>query len=139
MKDNQRITCQNIVFEKIWSDFWTKLSIKMKTTIEVFVIFFEKYHIMKSISCSIIMRTDLMKSFDINSTWEQQNQSNHVIIQNSHQIEMKAISPSKTFEIKSKNLIKNLSNLSTKLRLLRSLKRRFTNVYVTNSHVFQSN
>jgi hypothetical protein len=138
MKDNQRITCQNIVFEKIRSDLWTKLSIRMKTTIEAFVIFFEEYHIMKSISCSIIVRTDLMKSFDINSTWKQQNESNHVIIQDSHRVEMKAISSAKTFEIKQENLTKNLSNLSTKLRFLRSLKRRFTNVYAINSYVLQS-
>ncbi len=62
-----------------------------------------------------------------------------MIIQNSRRIEIKAILIAKILEIKQENLIKNLSNLSTKLRFLRSVKRRFTNVYATNSHVFQSN
>ncbi len=74
MKNNQKMTCQKIISRKIKFNLYTKISIRMKTFNDSFAIFSEKFHILDDISCSIVVETNLMKSYNISSNWDQRCQ-----------------------------------------------------------------
>ncbi len=67
MKNNQKMTCQKIISRKIKFNLYTKTSIRMKTFNDFFAIFSEKFHILDDVSCSIVVETNLMKSYNISS------------------------------------------------------------------------
>ncbi len=67
MKNNQKMTCQEITSRKIKFNLYTKILICMKTFNDFFAIFSKKFHILNDVSCSIVVKTNLMKSYSINS------------------------------------------------------------------------
>ncbi len=136
MKNNQRMTCQKIISKKIKFNLYTKISIRMKTFNDSFAIFSEEFYILDDVSCSIVVKTNLMKSYNISSNWNQKNLSNSVIIQDTHVIEIKAI-----LSQKLKKLIRfarKLLDFSTKIKSLRVSRRKATNVYVVFFHIIES-
>jgi hypothetical protein len=90
MSDEQKIRCRELESDKLEFNSWIELSIRILTTEETYVILKEKFHIMSNLSCDIVMRTDIMKSFDISLVWDKNNSSNHVFIQKNHTIKMRA-------------------------------------------------
>ncbi len=67
MKNNQRMTYQKIISRKIKFNLYTKISIRMKTFNDSFAIFSKEFHILDDVSCSIVVKTNLMKSYSISS------------------------------------------------------------------------
>jgi hypothetical protein len=49
MKNNQRMICREIIAEKMKSDLYTKISIRMKTFNDFFVTFTEEFHILNDV------------------------------------------------------------------------------------------
>jgi hypothetical protein len=115
---------------------YTKISIRMKTFNDSFAIFSEKFHILNDVSCSIVVETNLMKSYNINSNWDQKNLSNSVIIQDTHVIKIKAILFQKFKELI--RLIRKLFDFSTKIKSLKISRKKATNVYVVFFHIIES-
>jgi hypothetical protein len=137
MKNNQKMTCQEIISRKIKFNLYTKISICMKTFNEFFAIFSEEFHILNDVFCSIVVETNLMKSYNINSNWDQKNLSDFVIIQNTHVIKIKATLSQKFKELI--RFIRKLLDLSTKIKSLKISRRKATNVYVVFFHIIESN
>jgi hypothetical protein len=130
------MTCQKIISKKIKFNLYTKISIRMKTFNDSFAIFSEEFHILNDVSCSIVVKTNLMKSYNISSNWNQKNLSDFVIIQNTHVIKIKA-----TLSQKFKKLIRftrKLFDFSTKIKSLRVFRKKATNVYVVFFHIIES-
>jgi hypothetical protein len=136
MKNNQRMTCQKIISKKIKFNLYTKISIRMKTFNDSFAIFSEKFHILDDVSCSMIVKTNLIKSYNINSNWDQRNLSDSVIIQDTHVIKIRATLSQNLKELT--RLIRKLFDLSTKIKSLKVSRRKATNVYVVFSHIIES-
>ncbi len=137
MKNNQRMTCQEMISRKIKFNLYTKMSIRMKIFNDSFAIFSKEFHILNDVSCSIVVKTNLMKSYNINSNWDQKNLSDFVIIQDTHVIKIKA-----TLSLKLKELtrfIRKLLDFSTKIKSLRISRKKTTNVYVVFFHIIESN
>jgi hypothetical protein len=67
MKNNQKMIFREIFAEKMKSDLYTEIFIRMKIFNDFFVTFREKFHILNDVSCSIVVKTNLMKSFNIKS------------------------------------------------------------------------
>jgi Holliday junction resolvase len=131
------MTCQKIISRRIKFNLYTKISIRMKTFNDSFVIFSEKFHILDDVFCSIVVKTNLMKSYNISLNWSQKNLSDFVIIQDTHVIEIKA-----TLSQKFKELIRFIQKLldfSTKIKSLKVSRRKTTNVYVVFFHIIESN
>jgi hypothetical protein len=137
MKNNQRMTCQEIISRKIKFNLYTKISIRMKTFNDSFAIFSKKFHILDDVSCSIVVETNLMKSYSISSNWDQRNLSDSVIIQDTHVIKIRAILSQKLKELI--RFVRKLFDLSTKIKSLRVSRRKATNVYVVFFHIIESN
>jgi hypothetical protein len=108
----------------------------MKTFNDFFAIFSEKFHILNDVFCSIVVKTNLMKSYNINSNWNQRNLFDFVIIQDTHVIEIKATLSQKLKELI--RFIRKLLDFSTKIKLLRVSRRKATNVYVVFFHIIES-
>jgi hypothetical protein len=136
MKNNQRMIYREIIAKKMKSDLYTKIFIRMKTFNNFFVTFTEEFHILNDVSCSIVVKTNLMKSFNIKSNWEQENLFDFVIIQNLHVVEMK-ITLSSIFK-KSFLFTSTLSKLFIKMKFLKTSRKKSTNVYVISFHILES-
>jgi hypothetical protein len=108
----------------------------MKIFNDFFVTFTKEFHILNDVSCSIVIETDLMKSFNIRSNWKQENLSDFVIIQKLHVVEMKITLSSKLK--KSFLFISILSKLFIKMKSLKTFRKKSTNVYVTSFYIFKS-
>jgi hypothetical protein len=130
------MTCQKIISRKIKLNLYTKISIRMKTFNDSFAIFSKKFHILDDVSCSIVVKTNLMKSYNINSNWDQRNLSDSVIIQDTHVIKIK-VTLSQKFK-KLIRFIRKLFDFSTKIKSLRISRKKATNVYVVFFHIIES-
>jgi hypothetical protein len=120
---------------KVKSDLYTEIPIRMKTSNGSFATFTEEFHILNDVPCPIVVETNLMKPFNIRPDWEQRNLPDSVIIQRTHVIEMKATLPPKPKELTLS--IRNLPDLSTKMKSLRPPRRKSTNVYAVSSHILE--
>jgi hypothetical protein len=80
MSDEQKIRCRELESNRLEFNSWIELSIRILTTEETYVILKEEFHIMSNLSCDIVMRTDIMKSFNIFLVWDKNDSSNHVFI-----------------------------------------------------------
>ncbi len=136
MKNNQRITCQEIISRKIKFNLYTKISIRMKTFNDFFAIFSKEFHILNDVSCSIVVETNLMKSYNISSNWDQRNLFDFVIIQDTHVIKIKATLFQKLKELT--RFIRKLFDFSTKIKSLKVSRKKATNVYVVFFHIIES-
>jgi hypothetical protein len=67
MKNNQKMICREIIAKKIKFDLYTEIFIRMKIFNDFFVTFTKEFHILNDVFCSIIVKTDFMKSFNIKS------------------------------------------------------------------------
>ena len=66
MSNDQKIHCQKID-ENQEIDLCAKLSIKMLNIVDNYIILKEKFHIMKNLSCSLIVEINILKSYDVSS------------------------------------------------------------------------
>ena len=101
----KKIRCQKIKI-KSNQEFnkWMKLFIKNLTKNNVFIIMKKEFHIINQFFCSLVTKTDFMKSYNITSQWSQQNKKNIILIQKKHKVKIKAI---KNFSPRAKKLIIN--------------------------------
>jgi hypothetical protein len=118
------------------SDLYTKIFIRMKIFNDFFVTFIKEFHILNDVFCSIVVKTDFMKSFNIKLNWKQENLFDFVIIQRLHVVEVK-ITLSSIFK-KSFFFISILSKLFIKMKSFKTSRKKLINVYVTSFHILES-
>jgi hypothetical protein len=136
IKNNQRMICRRIIAKKMKSDLYTEIFIRMKIFNDFFVTFTKKFHILNDVSCSIVVKTDFMKSFNIKSNWKSKNLFDFVIIQRLHVVEMKI-----TLFLIFKKLflfISTLSKLFIKMKSFKTFRKKSINVYITSFHILES-
>jgi hypothetical protein len=117
-------------------DLYTKIFIRMKIFNDFFVTFTKEFHILNDVSCSIVVKTNFIKSFNIKSNWKQENLFNFVIIQRLHVVEVKI-----TLSSKFKNsflFTSTLSKLFIKMKFFTTSRKKSINVYVTSFHILES-
>lgn len=132
MKNDQKIRCRDLE-ENLEFSSWVKLSIKTLISKELFVTMIEKFHVMSKLSCDILIETNIMKSYEIFSIWETNDDSDHVVIQDRHRIEVRFES---RFSLRSRRILSRTSIiLSIKTKIQKSSRRIFVNVYFDASHV----
>ena len=136
MTNEKKIRCQNIK-EKQESDLWINISFKNKITEKDFVIINEKFHIMKNLSCFIIIDTDFMKFFNIKFIWSQRDEQNAVLIQNEHRVEVTVI---KTDSVKIRMTTTFILKiiLPIKIKFKSQSKIRKIDVYVTETRILKN-
>ena len=137
MKNEQRIRCRDIEGQKKF-DMWIELSIRNKIINENFVIIKKKFHVISNLSCFLIMKTDLMKAYDIISKWNKKKETDLMIIQKKHRI---AVIVTKNSSAKFKKIKKATSlltiALSIKIKILNPSKRRQINVYAEKNKIIE--
>ena len=97
----------------------------------------EKFHIMKNLSCFLIIDIDFMKSFNITFIWNQQNEQNAVLIQNEHRVEVIVI---KTNSVKVRMTTTFILKiiLSIKIKIKSQSKIRKIDVYVMKTRILKN-
>ena len=136
MTNERKIRCQNIK-KKQKSNLWIKISIKNKTTKKNFVIMNEEFHIMKNLSCFLIIDIDFMKSFNITFIWNQRNKQNAVLIQNEHRIKIIIIKTDSIKVCMTTTFILKII-LSIKIKIKSQSKIRKIDVYVTKTRILKN-
>jgi hypothetical protein len=117
-------------------NLYIEIFIRMKTFNNFFVTFTKEFHILNDVFCSIVVKINFMKSFNIKSNWKQKNLSDFVIIQKLHIVEIKI-----TLFLKFKKsflFISKLSKLIIKMKFLKTFRKKSMNVYVTSFHILES-
>ena len=136
MTNEKKIRCQNIK-KRQKSNLWINISIKNKTTKKDFVTMNEEFHIMKNLSCPLIIDIDFMKSFNITFIWNQRNEQNAVLIQNEHRVEITVV---KTDSVKARmtTTLTLKIFLSIKIKIKSQSKIRKIDVYVTEARILKN-
>jgi hypothetical protein len=128
--------CREIIAKKIKFDLYTKIFICLKIVNDFFVTFTKEFHILNDVFCSIVVKTNFMKSFNIKLNLKQEHLFDFVIIQRLHVVEMK-ISLFSKFK-KSFLFILILSKLFIKMKSFTTFRKKLINVYVISFYILES-
>ena len=144
MKNEIKIRCQEIK-ERQENDLYVNLSIRIITLCVNYIIITDEFHVMRTLSFSLIVSTDLIKIYDIFFRWRKNIESNIVLIQEIHQIKIIVIKNEslKTRKIstskKNFDLVSSfITSFSLKIRIT-ELRRKHTNVYFDKAVIIVKN
>ena len=97
-----------------------------------FVTIVEEFHIIKNLSCFIMINTNIIKSYNISSRWNFNDKSNTILIQNIHEIQITIVKKEFMKITQIQNFTKILLFMFIKTKILKTSKQQQINVYVKN-------
>ena len=134
MKNGIRIRCQEIEDHQE-NNLYINLLIRIMTLFVNYVIVTNEFHVMRILSFSLVMNTNLMKVYDIFFKWKKDIESNIVFIQKTHEVKVIIIKNESLkarkvfFSEKNFDLVSNfVTSFSLKIKIAES-RRKHTNVY----------